>query len=224
MTQIVAVFDLDGTLYTGRIMMGIARHHRLHRVQRLPLYLYFGTHVALWPLHALHLVPERVLRDLGARDLGWTVRGWTPQQATPAFSWIARHYVRPLVRPDVLDMLRAHQSRGHRVVIVSATLTPLLCEIGRELEVEEVVGTPLVLRDGRYTGGCELPVCQGEGKVARLTAYLGDGEVVDWAASYAYADSYLDLPLLQRVGHAVAVNPDTRLKAHALAHGWEVIE
>jgi HAD superfamily hydrolase (TIGR01490 family) len=222
--MIVAIFDLDGTLYTGHIIEGIARHHRMHRVQRRWLYLYMATHLALWPLYALRLVPEEALRDLWSRHLGWTVRGWTPQQAAAAFAWIATHYVRPLLRPGVIARLRAHQSGGHRILLVSGTPAPLLAEIGHDLQVEETVGTPLVLRDGRYTGSCELPVCQGKGKVARLAACLQDVDAVDWAGSYVYADSYTDLPLFQQVGHPVAVHPDARLKAYALAHGWEVIE
>ena len=41
--------------------------------------------------------------------------------------------------------------------------------------------------------------------------------------SYAYADSYTDLPLLEWVGHAVAVYPDDELATHAQSQGWETI-
>ena len=118
--------------------------------------------------------------------------------------------------------LRGHQAAGHRVIIVSGALAPLLAEIGRRLEVEETVGTPLVLRAGRYTGACELPVCQGPGKISRLEVHLGSDSIV-WSESYAYADSYTDLPLLERVGHPVVVYPDDELAAHAQSRGWESI-
>jgi len=58
--------------------------------------------------------------------------------------------------------VRNHQAADHRVILVSGTLAPLPAEIGRQLGIEETVGTPLVLWAGRYTGACELPVCQGE--------------------------------------------------------------
>ncbi len=35
--------------------------------------------------------------------------------------------------------------------------------------------------------------------------------IIDLAASYAYADSIYDLPLLEAVGHPVAVSPEERL-------------
>jgi len=221
--MILAIFDLDGTLYTGHIVQGVARHHRVQRVKRLPLYLFMASHMALWPLFRLGLVSEAAMRELWTRDLGWTVRGWTPQEAATAFAWIAEHYVQPLVRPDIMARLRDHQAAGHRVIVVSGTPAPLLTAIGCQLGVEETVGTPLVLQAGRYTGACELPVCQGPGKLSRLEAYLQGSDDILWAQSYAYADSFTDLPLLERVGHPVAVYPDSQLAAHAQTRGWEIM-
>jgi HAD superfamily hydrolase (TIGR01490 family) len=221
--MILAIFDLDGTLYTGHVVRGIARHHRVFRVKRLPLYAYMLSHMALWPFYRLGLLSEAASRELWTRDLVWTVRGWTPQEADVAFAWIAEHYVLPLVRPDVMVRLRDHQASGHRVILVSGTLAPLLAAIGRQLGVEETVGTPLLVRAGRYTGACELPVCQGADKVSRLEAHLGGKNDILWAQSHAYADSCTDLPLLQQVGHPVAVYPDSQLAAHAQAQGWEIL-
>ena len=221
--MITAIFDLDGTLYTGHIVQGIARHHRVHRVKRMPLYAFIATHVALWPLWRSGLISEAVMRELWTRHLGWTVRGWTLQEAAAAFAWITEQYVQPLLRPDVMARLRDHQAAGHRVIIVSGTLAPLLAEIGRQLGVEETVGTPLVLRARHYTGACALPVCQGPNKVSRLEAYLHSSDNVLWPQSHAYADSFTDLPLLERVGHPVAVYPDSQLAAHARSQGWEIM-
>ncbi len=219
----LAIFDLDGTLYTGHIVHGVARHHRAHRVKRVPLFVYMASHMALWPLWRLGLLSEATARELWTRDLAWALRGWTPEQAAAAFAWIAEREVQPLVRAGVMTRLRQHQSAGERVILVSGTPAPLLAAIGHQLGVEETVGTPLVLRNGRYTGACELPVCQGAGKLSRLEAYLQGSDDVLWAESHAYADSITDLPLLERVGHPVAVYPDPQLAAHARGQGWEVM-
>jgi HAD superfamily hydrolase (TIGR01490 family) len=221
--MIAAIFDLDGTLYTGHIGEGISRHHRLHKVNRFPLAVYMVAHTPMWLMHRAGLVSDRVMRQQSIGHMGWTVRGWTVQEAAAAFAWIAEHYVQPLISPPVMSRLRDHQSAGHRVVIVSGTLAPLLAEIGRKLGVPETVGTPLVVRNGRYTGASERPVCQGASKVARLEDYLREDESISWTESYAYADSYSDVPLLQAVGHPVAVHPDARLAAHASQQGWDVL-
>ena len=71
--MIAAIFDLDGTLYTGHIGRGIALHHRAHRVNRLPFYFYMVTHLALWPLRLCGLLSDATVRELWTRDLAWTV-------------------------------------------------------------------------------------------------------------------------------------------------------
>ena len=45
---------------------------------------------------------------------------------------------------------------------------------------------------------------------------------IDLEASYAYSDSATDLPMLEVVGHPVAVNPDRELARVARDRGWEV--
>jgi HAD superfamily phosphoserine phosphatase-like hydrolase len=182
-----------------------------------------ATHTALWPLYRLGLLSELKARELWIRDLAWTVRGWTPAEASHAFAWTAEQYVLPRVRRDVPQRLRYHQAQGHWVVIVSGTLSPLLAEVGRVLEVEETVGTETELRHGRYSGAALPPVCQGAGKVTRLEQHLGVGSEMAWPHSYAYADSCTDLPLLERVAYPVAVYPDAQLTALAQSRGWEII-
>ena len=43
--------------------------------------------------------------------------------------------------------------------------------------------------------------------------------IIDLAAYYAYADSICDLPLLEAVGHPVAVSPEERLVSIARQRG-----
>jgi phosphatidylglycerophosphatase C len=93
--------------------------------------------------------------------------------------------VQPLAWPDVLAKLRDHQGAGHRVVTVSANPPSLLAEVGRQLGAEETVGSPLVVRTGRYTGVYELPGRQGASKVSRVVAYLEGSDSVAWVDSYA---------------------------------------
>jgi len=219
----LSIFDLDGTLYTGHIGIGIGEHHQLRRTKRTLLFLYLSAHYPLWGLQKLGLMSDAVNRSLWTRDMGWLFRGWTAVEAEDAFLWITNNYVLPRVRPNMMTRLRHHQLSGDRVVLLSGTPEPLLAVIGREMGIAEVVGTPLITRNGRYTGGSEHPPCQGMDKVRRLEKALGGKAAVDWSDSWAYADSYLDLPVLQRAAHPVAVHPDPELAAHASEHGWEII-
>ncbi|MEA3407886.1 MAG: HAD-IB family hydrolase [Chloroflexota bacterium] len=221
--MIAAIFDLDGTLYSGHIFRGLVRYHQAHHIRRLPFYVALGAQVATWPLWLAGVFPETKLRELSLDTMGWIAWGWTKEEADQAFSWVAHDYVAPRVYPEVLARLRHHQSAGHRVILVSGTFAPLLAAIGRQLDISDTVGTPLILRNGHYTGRCEHPLCQGKGKWLRLQSHVVD-DAVDWQASYAYADSHTDIPLLEKVGHPVAVEPDPELAAHARAHDWEILE
>jgi len=220
--MIIAAFDLDGTLYTGHIGRGIAEHHQTHRTKRSLLYLYLSAHYPLWLLQKAGLLSDETSRSIWARDMGWLVRGWNLQEASSAFQWITSHYVIPRLRPNVMARLKSHQQSGHRVLLLSGTPSPLLATIGHSLGIPDTVGTPLHIRNGRYTGGCESPVCQGIHKVTRLEHYFDETEKIHWDESWAYADSYSDLPVLQRVGNPVVVYPDDRLASHAKESGWEI--
>jgi phosphoserine phosphatase len=60
--------------------------------------------------------------------------------------------------------------------------------------------------------------------VTRLRDWLAaQGRTLEREDSVLYSDSINDLPLLQAVGRAVAVDPDPRLAAEAVARGWTVL-
>jgi alcohol-forming fatty acyl-CoA reductase len=221
--MIAAIFDLDGTLYTGHLTYAISEHHRTHRMQRVPLYAFMAVHWPMWGFVKAGILSESSGRAIWARNLSWTLQGMKIENAAAAFRWIAEEYVRPRVREHVIARLREHQAAGHRVILLSGTFIPLLAEIGKLWGVKYVIGTPLRVKDGRYTGGTERPACQGQHKVTWLKRNLADDSKINLEESYAYADSITDLAVLESVGHPVAVHPDTLLEDVAQEKGWEII-
>ncbi|RME42973.1 MAG: HAD family hydrolase [Chloroflexi bacterium] len=222
--MIAAIFDLDGTLYEGHIWLALKRHHETHRMKRPALYAYMYSHMALWPLYRWGLLSEAQFYKMWGRHMSWLVGGLTLQQAEQVFRWIVEEDVVPKLRQDVLSVLKEHQQQEHRVVLLSGTFQPLLQLIGQRIGVKDAVGTELAVRNGRYTGGIVPPVCMAEGKVQRLLTFISQcEEEIDLSASYAYADGPIDLPVLELVGHPVAVYPDPRLAIIAEERGWPTI-
>ena len=84
------------------------------------------------------------------------------------------------------------------------------------------IGTVSEVADGRYTGALSGPFCYGDGKVEAITA-LAQWEGFDLQQCYAYSDSISDVPMLEAVGHPVAVNPDAKLERIARRHNWPVV-
>ena len=94
--------------------------------------------------------------------------------------------------------------------------------LAHSLGMTSGIGTRSRVVDGMYTGALDGPFCYGEGKVEAMR------ELANWhgyvlSECYAYSDSASDLPMLEAVGHPVAVNPDGRLERHARRHGWPIV-
>jgi len=75
---------------------------------------------------------------------------------------------------------------------------------------------------GRYTGRPAGPFTYGKGK-AEAIRDIAERDGIELSESYAYSDSASDLPMLEAVGHPVAVNPDDELRSVAREKGWRVI-
>lgn len=136
-------------------------------------------------------------------------------------------YMRERILPMIRDSARAlvDRHRGELRVIITATNSFVTAPIARAFGIEHLIATEPEVRNGVFTGGVSGTPCFREGKVERLEAWLaGRGESLkNIEESTFYSDSHNDLPLLERVDHPVAVDPDPALRAHADACGWPVI-
>jgi HAD superfamily hydrolase (TIGR01490 family) len=118
-------------------------------------------------------------------------------------------------------LARLHLDAGQRVWLVTATPVELATIIADRLDLTGALGTVSETRDGVYTGALVGDVLHGEAK-ARAVRLLAAREDLDLSRCSAYSDSINDIPMLSLVGHAVAVNPDSALRAEAKARGWEI--
>jgi HAD superfamily hydrolase (TIGR01490 family) len=131
--------------------------------------------------------------------------------------------IRPMIRASARALVERH--RGDLRIVISATNTFVTSPIAREFGIAELIATEPEQRGGEFTGGVAGEPCFREGKVRRLDAWLKErgATLGSFAESWFYSDSHNDLPLLSRVTHPVAVDPDPELRAHAGRHGWPVI-
>jgi HAD superfamily hydrolase (TIGR01490 family) len=130
--------------------------------------------------------------------------------------------VLPMITPDARALVERHRARGDTLMIITATNRFVTAPIAQEFGVPWLLATEPEERDGRFTGHVAGIPCFREGKVQRLNAWLTEhGMTLD--GSHFYSDSHNDLPLLEKVAHPVAVNPDPVLQQTAQARGWPVI-
>lgn len=137
-----------------------------------------------------------------------------------------REFMRDCIEPIILAkgeaLLEKHRAAGDRLVIITATNRFVTGPIAARLGVETLLATECEMQDGRYTGRTTDVPCYQEGKVTRLERWLGETGL-SLEGSYFYSDSRNDLPLLERVSHPVAVDPDPILRAEAEKRGWPVL-
>lgn len=129
----------------------------------------------------------------------------------------------PLIRDKARSLVERHR-RDLRVVI-TATNSFVTAPIAREFGIAELIATEPEEQNGEFTGAVRGIPCFREGKVANLEAWLArrGSSLAACPESWFYSDSLNDLPLLERVSHPVAVDPDETLRAHAGRRGWPII-
>jgi HAD superfamily hydrolase (TIGR01490 family) len=136
-----------------------------------------------------------------------------------------RDWILPL-RPAAVQLVRGHQQAGDTVAIVTATNELVTGPIAAAFGVPELLAVQLE-RDGSgwITGEIAGVPSMREGKVLRVEQWLA-GRGLGWLdiETTFYSDSTNDLPLLERVDHPVATNPDPRLRTLALERGWRILD
>ncbi len=134
--------------------------------------------------------------------------------------------IAPAIRPQALELVRSHQRAGEQVVIVTATNRFVTEPIAAAFGVDELIAVDLATGpDGWITGEIAGVPSMREGKVLRMDAWLAArGLAWDRVQATFYSDSMNDLPLLERVDHPVATNPDPRLRAVASQRSWRILD
>jgi HAD superfamily hydrolase (TIGR01490 family) len=128
---------------------------------------------------------------------------------------------RPHVYRDALDLVARHRERSEKSFVVSAALQEIVDALVAELGFDGGLGSTAEVVDGRYTGRLVRRL-DGKAKAEALATLAAD-EGIDLEESTAYSDSSSDVPFLEAVGHAVAVNPDRKLRGIAAERGWRVL-
>jgi HAD superfamily hydrolase (TIGR01490 family) len=130
--------------------------------------------------------------------------------------------VRPMILAKAPALIARHSDA--LTAIVTATNRFITRPIADELGVPELIATDIEEVDGVFTGKPRGTPSFREGKIQNVNEWLASrGRKLADYESWFYSDSLNDLPLLERVTHPVAVDPDATLRAHAVNRNWPII-
>jgi len=131
----------------------------------------------------------------------------------------------PMIPKKAYELVESHRQKGDKLLIITATNSFITKPIGKIFGIQDLIGTDPEEIDGKFTGKIAgIPSFQ-EGKIQRLEVWLGlQGLTLkSFEKTFFYSDSINDIPLLERVTHPVATNPDTVLMEKAKTQGWTTI-
>src|SRR3954453_12037005 len=215
--RVVAVFDMDGTLLPSNVVES-------YLWLRLPELA--GTRRAREVADVARALPRWLLterRDRGA-FLRAVYRRYTGADYDELLRIVDEHVTGTVLgrlSPGAARAVRGHRAPGHHTVLVTGAIAPLTRPVAPLFD--EIVAAELsVGPDGRCTGFLTRPPLVGESRAAWLR-HRAQEAGWDLSASFAYADSASDLPLLQAVGHPVVIDPDVALSRVARRLRWPVL-
>jgi HAD superfamily hydrolase (TIGR01490 family) len=150
------------------------------------------------------------------------VTGWDVEKVSTIVAETLDDIVDPIVFAEAVQLIAEHKAAGRDVIIISSSGTDIVEPIGQRLGADLAIGTQVAVEDGQYTDEI-LFYAYGENKAEAMRTLAGE-RGYDLSASYAYSDSHTDLPMLDVVGHPVAVNPDTELRRIAVERDWPIMD
>ena len=130
--------------------------------------------------------------------------------------------IRPILLPAAHAVIEAHAKCGDTLMIITATNAFVTRPIADLYGIEHLIATHPEIKNEQYTGNYVGIPCFQEGKVKQLDAWL-NSTGASLEGSWFYSDSHNDLPLLNKVTHPVAVDPDETLSRHAEAASWTIL-
>jgi len=142
-----------------------------------------------------------------------------PQQLYKWRSQFIEEIIKPIQLKPAIKLVNKHRFKGDTVMVITATNRFVTEPIVKLFGIDILLATTPEFIDGRYTGKFEGTPCFQEGKVTLLNQWLEDSNETMENSSF-YSDSFNDLALLKLVDNPVAVDPDDKLRAHAVEKNW----
>ena len=213
MSTVLAFFDMDYTVLDTSSGLEYVKHLREHGRISARLLFYIAWWTVTYKVASVDMnraVPKLLsyVEDVSAMRL-----------MAESYEWVDQK-LKVHIAPRAVELIQAHRQQGHRVVLISASTQFAVQPVAEQLGIDFIC-SQLVIVDDRMTGDVVTPPCYGADKVTWAQHYAGEHDAA-LSEAYFYTDSHSDQPLLDLVGHPIAVNPDSRLRRRAQQRGWPI--
>ncbi|MEA2477774.1 MAG: hypothetical protein QOF16_16 [Actinomycetota bacterium] len=211
-----AFFDLDKTIIARSSALALGRSFfREGLIGRSDLLKGMYAQLVFHLMGADEQKMERMRED-AAR----LTSGWEQDKVRQVVNEVLDEVISPLIYAEALELIVDHHEAGRLVCIVSSSPEEIVEPLARMVGADDWIATRAEVSEGRFTGQLEF-YAYGPHKAAAIGSLAAE-RGIDLDGSYAYTDSATDLPMLELVGHPVAVNPDRDLRKLADSRNWQI--
>lgn len=218
----VAIFDFDGTIYAEETFTLLMKHLKEHPTYHSSYKRFYRAIVPPYIANKLKLYPDNKMKKRSMQLYLEAFNGLTKLEMDIYFSEI-KATMQQDFNTKVLERLKRHQEENIHILLVSGAYTQFLERVTDGLVFNQIIGTDIFYKDDKVYTKNAINHVNGQQKTLKVHEAL-DGYQIDWENSYAYGDSFSDMPVLELVGNPVAVRPEEKLRSLANARGWEVMD
>lgn len=218
----VAIFDFDGTIYAEETFTILMKHLKKHPIHQSSYNRFYRAIVPPYIANKLKLYPASKMKKRSMQLYLEAFEGRTKHEMDTYFNEI-KAIMQQDFNKKVLERLKLHQQENIHILLVSGAYTQLLERVTDGIVFNQIIGTDIFYKDDKVYTKDVITHVNGEQKTLKVQEALV-GHQIDWKNSYAYGDSFSDLPVLKLVGNPVAVRPEEKLRKLASEHGWEILD
>ena len=218
----VAIFDFDGTIYAEETFTLLMKHLKEHPTYHSSYKRFYRAIVPPYIANKLKLYPDNKMKKRSMQLYLEAFNGLTKQEMDIYFGEI-KATMQQDFNERVLERLKLHQDENIHILLVSGAYTQFLERVTDGLVFNQIIGTDIFYKDDKFYTKNAINHINGQQKTLKVHEAL-DGQQIDWENSYAYGDSFSDMPVLELVGNPVAVRPEEKLRSLANERGWEVMD
>lgn len=225
MEKVIAVFDLEGTLFksSSSFVSEVSRSRTWGIAGIFKVAIFNTSFMLIYILYKMHLIGEQAMRTSITKKLASLLKGLAKKEIARRATVYATKSM-GLLWPEINRILKDHITKGHTTIVISGMLQPYIEAIKQELGINIAIGTELEIKDGYYTGRLAIVPYFGRQRAQVLSELISKLDYkVNLGGSFAYGDSILDKFFMSLVGNPVAVHPDKKLTEYAKGHGWSII-
>ena len=214
-----AFFDVDGTLVSTNVVHAYA-HYVFNRGTLLGTATRVVKALAMAPAWA---ITNAINRKLFNEIFYQSYAGLSEDRLVEFAGELTEKVFIPAVYPGALDIIAETRKAGCKIVLCTGAIDITMRPLAKYLGADDLIANSLQFVEGFATGKVVPPIVEGAHKARRIRDYCVEHNLrLD--QSHAYSDSLSDYPMLAVVGRPCAVNPDSKLRAHARAYEWPILD